>query len=461
MGTQTETFTGPSELTQTLATDLIQQALHAGATDAEVVLYEGDEFEALVRKGEVEQLKDSGSRAAGLRVFLGQRTASTSSSDLTSAGLARLVTGAVALAQVTSEDPFAALPDPASFGKLEGDLRLYSHDVQSLPTAARIDLARRVDAAVLAADPRITNSRGSSFDAGAGHKVLANSRGFVGEYRRSICSISASPIAQSADGQMQRDYWYSSARSAAALEDPESIGSEAARRTLRRLGARSVATQQVPVVFSPEVARSIVGNIFEAANGSLIYHQSSFFAGKLGQPVASPELTIIDDGTLVGGFGTAPFDGEGLPTRRTVIVENGVLKNYLLNSYVGRKLNMPSTGNASRGLAGAPGIGAGNLFLESCAALPPPALLAGVKNGLYVTELIGQGVNMVTGDYSRGASGMWIENGELTYPVEGITIAGNLTEMFRNVTAVGNDLHFRGSVACPTLRIDGMTIAGK
>jgi PmbA protein len=259
---------------------------------------------------------------------------------------------------------------------------------------------------------------------------------------------------------MQRDYWYSSARSAAALESPESIGAEAARRTLRRLGARSVPTRQVTVVFSPEIARSIVGHIFEAANGSLIYHQSSFFAGKLGERVANPELTIVDDGTMVGGFGTAPFDGEGLPTRRTVIVERGVLKNYLLNTYMARKLNMESTGNASRGLTGAPGIGAGNLFLESSAPLPPASILADIKRGLYVTELIGQGVNMVTGDYSRGASGLWIENGELSYPVEGITIAGNLREMFQNITAAGDDMVFRSSVASPTLRIEGMTIAG-
>jgi PmbA protein len=456
-----ETLTTHQDLTEALATQLIEQALAAGATDAEAVLYEGDEFEALVRKGEVERLKDSGSRAAGLRVFLGARAASTSTSDLTLAGLERLVHGAVALARVTSEDPFAGLPDPASFGQLTGELRIFSNDVNDLPAAERIALARRADAACFAADARITNSRGGSFDSGAGHKILANSRGFTGEYRRSICSISASPIAQSPDGgQMQRDYWYSSARSAAALESPESVGAEAARRTLRRLGARSVPTQQVPVVFSPEIARSIVGHIFEAANGSLIYHQSSFFAGKLGEQVASPELTIVDDGTMVGGFGTAPFDGEGLPTRRTVIVERGVLKNYLLNTYMARKLNMESTGNASRGITGAPGIGAGNLFLESSAPLPPASIFADIKSGLYVTELIGQGVNMVTGDYSRGASGLWIENGELSYPVEGITIAGNLREMFQNVTAAGNDMVFRSSVASPTLRIEGMTIAG-
>jgi PmbA protein len=455
-----ETVSTPQQLTTELATQLVEQALAAGATDAEAILYEGDEFEALVRKGEVERLKDSGSRAAGLRVFVGARTASTSTSDLTPAGLERLIRGAIDLARVTSEDPFAGLPDASSFGKLNGDLRVFSEDVAELPAAERIALARRADAACFAADPRITNSRGGSYDSGSGHKVLANSRGFTGEYRRSICSISASPIAQSADGQMQRDYWYSSARSAAALESPESVGAEAARRTLRRLGARSVPTQRVPVVFSPEVARSVVGHIFEAANGSLIYHQSSFFVGKLGEQVASPELTIIDDGTLVGGFGTAPFDGEGLPTRRTVIVERGVLKNYLLNTYMARKLNMASTGNASRGLAGAPGIGAGNLFLESASPLPPAAILADIKSGFYITELIGQGVNMVTGDYSRGASGLWIENGELSYSVEGVTIAGNLREMFQNITAAGDDMVFRSSVASPTLRIDGMTIAG-
>jgi PmbA protein len=448
------------ELTAALATQLVEQALTAGATDAEVILYEGDEFEALVRKGEVERLKDSGSRATGLRVFVGAHTASTSTSDLTPAGLERLVRGAVDLARVTSEDPFAGLPDGPSFGKLTADLRIYSNDVDDLSASDRIALARRVDVACFAADSRITNSRGGSFDSGSGHKILANSRGFIGEYRRSLCSISASPIAQSADGQMQRDYWYSSARSAAALESPESVGAEAARRTLRRLGARSVPTQQVPVVFSPEIARSIVGHIFEAANGSLIYHQSSFFVGRLGERVASPELTIIDDGTLVGGFGTSPFDGEGLPTRRTVIIERGVLKNYLLNTYIARKLDMQSTGNASRGLTGAPGIGAGNLFLESASPLPPASILADIKSGFYVTELIGQGVNMVTGDYSRGASGLWIENGELSYPVEGVTVAGNLREMFQNIAAAGDDMVFRSSVASPTLRIDGMTIAG-
>jgi PmbA protein len=449
---------------QQLAADVVERAVRAGATEAEVVIREGDEFSTLVRLGQVETLKESGARGIGLRVFLGpggaHRTANTSTSDFSVAGLGHLVSGAMDLAQVTSQDPFAGLPEASAMGRLDGELDLYYEDVYSLPTAQRIEYARRAEAAALAADPRLKKSDGGSFDAATGHKVMANSRGFVGEYRRSYCSLSAMPIAETEQGSMQRDYWYSSARTLARLDSPESIGAEAARRTLRRLNARRVTTQRVPIVFAPEIARSLIGNIFEAANGDSIYRGASFWTNQLGQQVASANVTVIDDGTLPGLFGTAPFDGEGLPTRRTVIVEKGVLKNYLLNTYTGRKLNMQSTGNASRGLAGTPGIGAGNLFLEK-GTLTSQQLLADVKSGFYVTELMGFGVNMVTGDYSRGAAGLWIENGELTFAVEEVTIAGNLKEMLNNITAIADDLEFRGAVASPTLRIDGMTIAGE
>ncbi len=449
---------------QQLAADVVERALRAGATEAEAVIREGDEFSTVVRLGQVETLKESGARGIGLRVFLGAsgtyRTANTSTSDFSEAGLAHMVSGAIDLARVTSQDPFAGLPEPSAMGQIAGELDLYYEDVYSMPTAERIEYARRAEAAALSADPRLTKSDGGSFDAATGHKVMANSRGFVGEYRRSYCSLSAMPIAETEKGAMQRDYWFSSARTLARLDSPESIGAEAARRTLRRLNARRVATQRVPIVFAPEIARSLIGNIFEAANGDSIYRGASFWTGQLGQQVASSNVTVIDDGTMPGLFGTAPFDGEGLPTRRTVIVENGVLKNYLLNTYTGRKLNMASTGNASRGLAGTPGIGAGNLFLQN-GTVSPQQLLADVKVGFYVTELMGFGVNMVTGDYSRGAAGLWIENGELTFAVEEVTIAGNLKEMLNNITAIADDLVFRGAVASPTLRIDGMTIAGE
>ncbi len=454
-----------SELQQ-LAADVVDRALRAGAADAEVVIREGDEFSALVRLGQVETLKESGARGIGLRVFLGAsgsyRTANTSTSDFSETGLNHMIRGAIDLAKVTSQDPFAGMPEAEAMGQLGGDLDLYYEDVYGLPPAERIDYARRAEAAALSADALIQKDKsdGGSFDAATGHKVMANSRGFVGAYRRSYCSVSAMPIAQTEQGGMQRDYWYSSARTLAKLASPESIGVEAARRAVRRLNARRVPTQSVPVVFAPEIARSIIGSMFEAANGDSIYRGASFWANQLGQKVASETVTVIDDGTIPGLFGTSPFDGEGLPTRRTVIVEHGILKNYLLNTYTARKLNMQSTGNASRGLAGTPGIGAGNLFLVN-GTVAPEKLLADVKAGFYVTELMGSGVNMVTGDYSRGAAGLWIEHGELTYAVEEITIAGNLKQMLNNITCIANDLEFRGSVASPTLRIDGMTIAGE
>jgi PmbA protein len=449
---------------KSLAADVVTRAIKAGATDAEAVVSEGDEFSVSVRMGEVETLQESGSRGLGLRVFLGQRSASASTSDLTPDGVSQMVSGALALARVTEEDPFAGLPDNAAFGQLESDLHLYFEDVYSLPVTERIDRARRAEAAALAFDPRITNSQGGGFDAATGRRVLANSRGFLGEYRSSYCGISSAPLAMDSDGQMQRDFWSSSARRVTDLESPESIGKEAARRALRRLGARRVPTQQVPIVFSPEVGRSLLGHLFEAASGDAIWRSASFLAGQLGQNVAAAGITLIDDHTMilptgVGGFGTSPFDGEGLPTRRTVVVENGVLQTYLLNTYHARKLNMHSTGNATRGLAGSPGIGAGNLFLVP-GSQTPEAILAGVTAGFYVTSLLGSAVNLVTGDYSRGASGLWIENGELTHAVEEVTIAGNLREMLRNITAVANELVFRGSVASPTLRVDGMTVAG-
>jgi len=455
MSSVTEITTGLKQL----AADIVADALRAGATDAEVTIREGDEFSTVVRMDEVETLKESGSRGVGLRVLAGQRSASTTTSDFTAEGIAHLVRGAVALAQVTSEDPFAGLADASEFGKLEGDLQLYHEDVYSLPTAERIEYARRAEAASLAVDTRLVNSDGASFDAATGRRIFANSRGFVGEYRSSFCSVSTSPIAQGANGEMQRDYWYSQARSLSKLDSPESVGEEAARRTLRMLDARKVATQQVPIVFAPEIARSLVGAMFDAASGDAIYRGASFFTDKLGEQVAADTITVVDDHTIVGGFGSSPFDAEGLPTRRTVIVENGVLKNYLLTTYTGRKLNMKSTGNAGRGLAGSPYVGSGNLFLVA-GSETPEQILGGVKSGLYVTRLMGQGVNMVTGDYSRGASGLWIEDGKLTFPVHEITIAGNLKEMFRNIVAIGNDLVFRGATASPTLRVDGMTIAG-
>jgi len=259
---------------------------------------------------------------------------------------------------------------------------------------------------------------------------------------------------------MQRDYWFSVARSLSRLESPEHVGKVAAQRTIRRLGARKVKTAHVPVVFDPLIATSILDHIFEGVNGDSVYRGASFLAGKLGQKIAADRVNVIDDGTMAGGFGTSPFDGEGIPTRRTVVIENGVLKSYLLNTYTAKKLGLQTTANAARGLAGTPGIGPGNYFLQP-GSKTPKEIIGEIKEGLYVTEFLGHGVNLVTGDYSRGASGLWISGGELTYPVEEITVAGNLKEMFFNIAEIGNDLEFRGAMACPTIRIEGLTVGGE
>jgi PmbA protein len=471
---QTEPLPAETDIDlQSLVADVVAAAIKAGATDAEAVAREGDEFSVNVRLGEVETITDSGSRALGLRVFAGKRSASTSTSDLTPAGVRKLVDGAIALARITEEDPYAGLPEAEEFGGTgaassgalsSADLHLYFEDVYSLPAAERVEWARRCEAAALAADPRINNSHGGSFDASTGRRAMANSCGFVSGYRSSYAGVSASPLATDADVKMQRDGWGSSARSLALLESPEAVGAEAARRTLRRLGARRVPTQRVPIVFSPEAARTLIGTIFEAVSGDAIWRSASFLAGKLGETIAIPALTLVDDNLMVlpngaGGFGTSPFDAEGLPSQRTVVIEDGVLKSYMLNTYTARRLGMKSTHNAARGLAGTPGIGCGNLYVQP-GSHSKEEMLGELKAGLYVTSLMGTGVNVVTGDYSRGAAGLWIENGELTHAVEEITIAGNLGEMLKNITAIGSDLVFRSAIASPTLRIDGMTVGG-
>jgi PmbA protein len=450
---------------QQLAQDVVAGAMKSGATAADSIIREGSEFTAAVRCGETEQLKEAGSKAIGLRVFLGNRVASSYSSDFSAQGIERLVSSALAAARITSEDPCASLPEPSQAGQHAGDLELFSEDVTHLDAPALIESARRAEQSAFAFDPRIQNSEGASFDASHGRKILATSTGFVGEYRRSYCSLSVEPIAVPEPGAasggagMQRDYWHTVARGLAGLEPPEQVGREAAARALRRLGARKVATAHVPVVFDQRTAKSLLGSIAGALNGDAIFRRASFLAGKLGERIASEAVTVVDDGTLVSGFGSAPFDDEGVRTRRTVVIERGVLKSYLLNTYTARKLGLETTGNASRGLTGNPGVGAHNFFLEA-GLTPPDQIIRSVRSGFYVTEFMGHGVNAVTGDVSLGAAGLWIEDGELAYPVEEVTVAGNLLEMLQGITTVGSDLEFRGSIASPTVLIGEMTVAG-
>lgn len=441
-----------------LAQRIVAEAGRRGASAAECVLREGRELSVTVRLGQTESIKQAEGKSLGIRVFRGQRSGVTYSSDLSWPVVERMLEAALAIAASASPDPFAGLPAPEDLGARSGDLGLYSPACIAVTPEQALEFALRAEEAALACDPRLTNSDGASFDTGESRKILANSLGFLGGVRRSTCSISVVPIAIE-DGRRQRDYWYSIAREPSRLESPEAVGRTAAARTLRRLGARKAATARVPVIFDPQTARSLLGHLLEAVSGESIYREASFLQGKLGQTVAAAGVNLVDDGTLPGGFGTAPFDAEGVPTRRTPVIVDGRLESYLLNSYAARKLGLRTTGNASRALAGPPGVGCGNLTLAPGTAAPE-AILRGVSRGLYVTQLLGFGVNPVTGDYSRGACGQWIENGELAYPVEEITVAGNLQEMFRQVQAIGSDLEYRGAVNSPTILFDGLTVAG-
>jgi PmbA protein len=445
-----------------IAQRLVEDALQQGATGAEAIGRAGEEFSVGVRLGTVERLKEAASKSLGLRVFLGTRSASAFTSDLAPESLAKLLVRALEMARATSEDPASGLPEAALLGQYPGELALYSDDLSQLRTEQRIELARRAEAAAFQSDPRITNSEGSSFEASAGIKVYVNSHGFAGAYQSSYCTLSVVPVAQPNGGSakaMERDYWYSVSRSMAALESPEAIGRKAAERVLRRLGARKVASCKVPVIFDPETAGALLGNIFEAVRGDMIYRRASFLAGKLGKKVAASHITILDDGVRPGGLGSRPFDDEGIPSSVTPVIAEGLLQNYLLNCYTARKLGLRTTGNAARGLAGAPSVGPKNFYLQA-GPYPPEQIIGSVKEGLYLTELIGFGVNVVTGDYSRGAAGIWVENGELTYPVAEVTIAGNLAEILHGISMVGSDLEFRGAIASPTILVEGLTVAG-
>jgi PmbA protein len=288
--------------------------------------------------------------------------------------------------------------------------------------------------------------------------IYVTSHGFSGEYGGSTFGHSVTPVAAQ-NGSMQRDYWYSSNRKFSRLESPQRVGEKAAQRALRRLGARKIKTCECPIVFDPEIAASLLRSLSSALSGYSLYKGASFLIGKLGTKIASDLVTVIDDGTLPGALGSRAFDAEGLPTRKKTIVEKGELRSYLLDTYSGKKLGMPSTGNASRSVGEPPGVAPSNLYLAQ-GTHSPEEIIGSVKAGFYVTELIGFGINLVTGDYSRGAAGLWIENGELSYPVEEVTIAGNLKEMLQNIEMVGSDLELRGRIAAPTLKISQMTVAG-
>ncbi|HEV8586975.1 MAG TPA: TldD/PmbA family protein [Methylomirabilota bacterium] len=441
-----------------LLVDVLARATARGATAADGFLVEEQSFSASVRMGQVDTVTHSREQRLALRVFAGRASAAASTSDLSRESLERVVDEATSLARVTAEDPHAGLPDAAELAADVPDLQLEDQEGPEPTPEAKIELARRAEAAALAADPRITNSEGAEYFDRRARYAYATSHGFARGYATSSFGLTVSPVA-SKDGEMQRDAWYTFTRRRRKLEDPESVGRTAAARALRRLGARKVKTTEVPVIFDPDTAASLLRSIAGAASGPSLYRRASFLFEKLGARVAASAVTIVDDGLLPGALGSRPFDGEGLATRRTVLVGEGKLESYLLDTYSARKLGLASTHHASRDGAGV-SVGTTNLMLQA-GPTPPAELIRSVKNGFYVTELIGFGVNGVTGDYSRGAAGLWIEDGQLTYPVEEVTVAGNLLEMFDRIEGIGSDLVLRDRVSAPTLKIARMVVAGE
>lgn len=444
-------------ITKEFAAEIAMDAVRRGADAAEVVIRERSEFSVGVRLGEIETLEEATDQGLGIRVLIEGKQASVSGSDFNRDAVSSLIDEAILMARATSPDDSSGLPEPAELADSIPDLDLYDPEIATLSPEKGIELALNAEQAAKERSPLIVNFDGGGFSSSSGRAILANSLGFAAEYRGTNCSLATVPVA-SEHGKMQRDYWYDTKRKFAELDSPEAIGQMAADRTVRKLGARPVPTQSVPVVFEAYIAREIVGDIFQAVSGDSIFRQASFLVGRIGERVASENVTVIDDGRMLRGLGSRPFDSEGLPTRTTVVIRDGVLESYLLNTYTARKLGFKSTGNCARGLVGPPGVEAGNMFLVP-GDYSPQEIIKSLSKGLYVTELIGFGVNVVNGDYSRSASGLWIENGELTHPVQGVTIAGNLKEMFNAIEMVGNDLDFRNSIVAPTIVIGSMTIS--
>ena len=451
----TSAFTYSQDHLKEIASDVLRFAREKGGSDAVVEISEGQGLSVTVRKGKVETIEQNKDKGIGVTVFLGEgkaiRRGNASTSDFSSKALKDTVEAAYNIARFTAEDDCAGLPEAELLEADPRDLSLF-HPWQ-LSASEAVDLAMRAEAAAFAVDKRITNSEGANTFAQQSHFVLANSRGFIAGYPYSRHSLSVSPIAGKGNN-MQRDGWYSSDRNPKKLADPEAIGRYAAERSLSRLNARQLDTRKCPVLFEAPQAVGLIGAFVQAVSGGALYRKSTFLTDSLGTAIFGPDIQIIEDPHQLGGVGSAPFDEEGVRTQRRDVVRNGVLQGYFLSTYSARKLGMKTTGNAG---------GSHNLEIRSTRTKPSDdfrAMLKKMDKGLLVTELMGQGLNYVTGDYSRGASGYWVENGEIQYAVEEITIAGNMRDMLKNIAAIGSDVLVRGTKNTGSILIESMTIAG-
>src|SRR5688572_12778939 len=452
-----------AELTELLELGdrIVGMATKGGATVAECLLRAGAELSARVRLDKPELVEEAAHRSAGLRVMKGKQVATTSTSDLTEQGIQRFVADAIELVELAQEDPFAGPADPAQIvdAAKAPNLDLFDPKGGGVDAQQAIAIAKSGERAAREFDPRISNSEGATFSRTAGGVALVLSSGFKGAYNGSYSSLSVVPVAADEGGKNRRGYYWTAKRFLDELEDPKKVGEEAARRTLRKLGAKTVKTCEAPVVFDPDAARAILGMLAGCIMGSSIWRKSSYLIGREGTEVASSLVTIVDNPLIKRAPGSRPYDGEGLASRKNVVVEKGVLRMYLCDSYSARKLGRKSTGNAARGGSAGVSCSTTNFILEP-GADSNEAIIKGTKSGLYVTEMMGFGFNAVTGDFSRGAAGFWIENGEFAYPVSEVTISLNVDELYKRIDAVGADLDLRTATAAPTIRVGRMTVAG-
>lgn len=432
---------------KTIVQSLLDEARQQGASAAEAGLSQETGLSVSVRLGEVETIEHHCDQGLGITVYFGQRKGSASTTDLSPESIKETVTAACSIARYTSTDDYAGLPEPDSLQTQFPDLQLYQP--WSIEADAAIALALSCEEAARTYHADITNSEGATLNTHQGIRVLGNSLGFLQGYAATRHSLSCSVIAQRGES-MQRDYWYSVARHPERLQAAEEVGRKAGERTIRRLGARTISTRQCPVLFSAEIAGGLLASLISAVSGGNLYRKSSFLLDALGQTIFPEFITISEQPYLPGGLGSAAYDSEGVATQTRHIVENGVLSGYVLGSYSARRLGMKSTGNSG---------GVHNLSITT-GNEDLAGLLAKMDTGLWVTELMGQGVNLVTGDYSRGAAGFWVEQGKIAYPVHEITIAGNLKDMYKHIIAVGNDVDYRGNIRSGSILLEQMSIAG-
>lgn len=447
-----------AELTE-LAQDLVSRARAAGAEVAEVSARSGWELSTKVRLGAPELVEEAGHRSVSMKVLRDQRMALSSTSDLSTAGLDRLVSDAISLLELSQPDLAEGPADSDLLAKAPfPDLDLYDPAVENIDAAQALERAVAAERAALDFDPRLTLSEGATFSRTTGIRVMVLSNGFVGASRGSYASLVVSPVAKDEGGKNRRGFYWTARRHLSDLEDLEFVGQEAARRTLRQLGARKVETCEAPVIFDPDVARSIVGTFAGCITGGAVWRKSSYLADRENSQVASPLVQLLDDPLVPRAPGSRPFDGEGMPSRPNLVVEDGVLKTFLLDWYSARKLGRASTGSASRG--GASVSSSTSNFILQPGEQSREELIASTPRGLYVTEMMGFGFNPMTGDFSRGASGFWIEDGKLSFPVSEVTVSSNLDAMLKNIDAIADDLELKTSVAAPSFRVSSMTIAG-